>query len=170
MKLLLYRDSEILPNSRFYKVFLNIVCRSFPNLLCENLLFLISGVSDHQMNLTRLPVYVNHLPASSSISNFIHFGQNVKTKRFQMLDYMDDEQNMECYNSILPPQIPVERIRMNDLFLFHSLNDRLADPKDVEHLKKNLKGKLILDAEFRDFKINSHFTIIILKQFDFFIK
>ena len=54
---------------------------------------------------------------------------------------MSDEQNMECYNSPTPPQVPVENINVTDLFLIHSDDDLLADTEDVERLKRMLRGE-----------------------------
>ena len=90
-----------------------------------------------------MPVYFNHMPAGTSLANIIHFGLNNRNKNFEMLDYMSPEQNMECYNSLTPPRIPLENLNITDMYLFHSMADLLADPKDVEKLKKALKGKHI---------------------------
>ena len=58
-----------------------------------------------------------------------------------MLDYMSDEQNLECYYSPTPPLVPVENINVTELLLFHSEDDLLADDEDVERLKRTLRGE-----------------------------
>lgn len=88
-----------------------------------------------------MPVYFNHIPAGTSLANLIHFGLNVRSKQMTLLDYMSPEQNLECWNSVTPPRVPLENITVNDLHLFNSLNDLLADPKDVDRLKAALKGR-----------------------------
>lgn len=60
-----------------------------------------------------------------------------------MLDYLDSETNMLCYNQTTPPVVPLENITLNDIHLFSSQNDLMADPVDVEKLKNALKGWVI---------------------------
>ena len=88
-----------------------------------------------------MPVYFAHIPAGTSLANVIHFGLNVRSKEMTLLDYMSPTQNLECYNSVTPPRVPLENITISDMHLFNSLNDLLADPKDVEKLKAALKGR-----------------------------
>ena len=90
---------------------------------------------------TRLPVFFNHLPAGTSLPNIAHFGQGIRSKQMTLLDYLDAQQNLECYNSVRPPRVPLENITESDLFLFNSLNDLMGDPKDVKKLKAALKGR-----------------------------
>lgn len=65
-----------------------------------------------------------------------------------MLDYMSERTNIECYDSIRPPKIPLEKINIEDLYLINAQNDLLADMKDVQRLKKSLKGKMWNDFFF----------------------
>lgn len=88
-----------------------------------------------------MPVYFAHIPAGTSLANVVHFGLNVRSKQFTLLDYMSAQQNLECYNSVTPPRVPLENITINDLHLLNSLNDLLADPRDIEKLKESLKGR-----------------------------
>ena len=53
---------------------------------------------------------------------------------------MDPEINMECYNTVAPPRVPLENIIQSDMYLFSAQNDLMADPKDVDKLKAALKG------------------------------
>lgn len=71
----------------------------------------------------------------------VHFGQGIKSGRFQMLDYMSVKQNEECYGSQTPPTVHVENINVTELFLIHSDDDLLADTEDVERLKRTLRGE-----------------------------
>lgn len=57
---------------------------------------------------------------------------------------MNPETNQECYNQTSPPKVPLENITLRDVYLFSSQNDLLADPDDVERLKKALKGRYLL--------------------------
>ena len=87
-----------------------------------------------------MPTFFNHVPAGTSLPNFVHFGQGLRSEQMNLLDYMTPEQNKECYHSQAPPRVPLENIIESDLYLVNALNDLLADPKDVEKLKSALKG------------------------------
>ena len=59
----------------------------------------------------------------------------------QLLDYSDEQHNLDCYNSPQPPLVPLESIRLEDMYLLNALNDILTTPSDVEQLKQRLTGK-----------------------------
>ena len=87
-----------------------------------------------------MPVYSNHIPAGTSMANIVQYGQNVKSKNFEMLDYMNEDTNWRCYGNARPARVPIENFDLKDLYLLNGLNDLLADPDDVETLKQNLRG------------------------------
>ena len=89
---------------------------------------------------TRLQVIVANYPKGTSAPNLVHYGLNVRSPKFEFLDYMDSDTNMLCYNQTTPPIVPLEKITLEDIHLFNSENDALADPEDVERLKNALKG------------------------------
>lgn len=140
MKKFLYQNSEFLANSPLNRILAKVGCRLFPNLICKNLIYLFFGFNAKQINSTRLQVYYNHIPASTSTSNIAHLALNRRNQRVELLDYIYETQNIECYNSVKPPLIPLENIKMEDLYLFNSLNDIFSTPEDVEKLKKTLRG------------------------------
>ena len=87
-----------------------------------------------------MQVFFANFPEGTSLPNFVHYGLNERSKEMILLDYMDSDTNMLCYNQTTPPVVPLEKITHEDMHLFNSQNDLLADPIDVERLKKALKG------------------------------
>lgn len=73
--------------------------------------------------------------------NVLHFGQNVRTRRFQMYDHGSSE-NQRRYGQISPPDYPVQRITNKHIIWFTSDNDWLSMKPDRELLKKRLSVPL----------------------------
>ena len=103
---------------------------------CENLLFVLCGPSKH-MNETRISVYTTHDPAGTSTKNMIHFTQMVISGKFQKYDFGSAEENMAHYNQSEPPMYDLSTIK-TPVALYWSSNDWLADPQDVQFIRKSL--------------------------------
>ncbi|RLW04009.1 hypothetical protein DV515_00006192 [Chloebia gouldiae] len=54
---------------------------------CANLLFLLGGYNEKNLNLTRLDVYTSHYPDGTSVKNIIHWAQVIKSGEFKAFDY-----------------------------------------------------------------------------------
>lgn len=100
-------------------------------------------------------MYFKNLPAGTSLANIVHLTSNRKNERVELLDYSDDQHNLDCYRSSQPPLVPLESIRIEDMYLLNALNDLLTTPSDVEQLKQRLTGKA---SEKRNFKLKSQST------------
>ena len=71
----------------------------------------------------------------------MHFGQMLSTGQLQMWDFENAAKNVHCYGQNSPPVLDLTRIQSDDIHLIYSAGDLFADVKDVENLKKSLKGK-----------------------------
>lgn len=81
-------DGELLGNSKLIKFLASTLCTfSVSKGLCEDVIFLVCGLDTVELNVTRIPVYISHTPAGSSVKNIIHFAQEIRARRFQMYDY-----------------------------------------------------------------------------------
>jgi pimeloyl-ACP methyl ester carboxylesterase len=74
--------------------------------VCMNVICLIAGCDSllENVNMTRLPVYIDGLPAGTSVQNMAHWSQAIASDHFQMFDYGSAEKNMQHYNSTIPPR------------------------------------------------------------------
>ncbi|RWS18703.1 gastric triacylglycerol lipase-like protein, partial [Leptotrombidium deliense] len=112
--------------------------------LCSNILFLFAGYDSTQLNITRLPVYVAHVPSTTSAWNVIHFGQMVVSNKFRKFDF-GTIGNLRHYGTTHPPEYNMSRITSENIAIIHSMNDWLGDPEDVLFIQQQLEGKLIVD-------------------------
>lgn len=130
---------DFMPNDEFMKFLARFVCDTETRVFCECFIFLISGFDAKQLNDSRLPVYVAHAPAGTSVKNMVHYSQMYETGRFQNYDYGSIEKNQKHYGQSYPPQFHPENIT-TPMALFSGKDDWLADPKDVNKLKRKLKS------------------------------
>ncbi|KAJ6240394.1 lysosomal acid lipase-related [Anaeramoeba flamelloides] len=119
------------------------VCEITP-LVCENILFMISGWDFSNLNQTRLPVYAGH-PESFSIRDLTHGLQVKNTGVFKKYDYGYADDNYYHYGQNTPPIYDLNKISLlgPKFMIYYGGKDLLVDPFDVEHyLLPNLNPEL----------------------------
>ena len=70
---------------------------------------------------------------------YAHFLQLAIKQDFVYQDRSDDE-NMELYNQIEPPKIPLDKITYRKIVLIQGDMDMSSDREDIDRLKSELKG------------------------------
>lgn len=144
----LFGEYDFLPNNWFMKFLAKTMCKYHElREVCEETIFLITGIDMHEFNVSRLPVFVSHSPAGTSVKNMVHFAQLVDEKRFQKYDY-GSSKNLAVYGQEIPPAYNVSGVKV-PVGLFWSLNDWFADPTDVSDLSRQLP-KLTLNYQVPD--------------------
>ncbi|XP_063979676.1 lipase 3-like [Diachasmimorpha longicaudata] len=113
--------------------------RSLYQVICSNSLFMITGYDTAQINQTLVPIILGHLPAGSSVKQFLHFGQEVNSQKFRKFDYNDPEINQEKYGQPTPPVYKLSNVRVPTA-LFFANNDLLSDNSDVQKLAEDLSN------------------------------
>ncbi|VDN24162.1 unnamed protein product [Gongylonema pulchrum] len=91
----------------------------------------MTGPATTELNQTRIPVYMSHLPAGTSMANVLHWAQMVNSKMTQMYDYGSTSKNMKHYNSSSPPLYNLSRVNA-PVYLYWSDKDWLADKQDIK--------------------------------------
>jgi lysosomal acid lipase/cholesteryl ester hydrolase len=129
---------ELLPNNRLMKFLGDTLCRIAPKLACENFLFVATGYDPQQMNATRLPVYIAHTPAGTSVQNLVHYAQVINSGRFMKFDY-GLFGNLNKYGQLTAPDYDVSKIT-TPVALFWGENDIFADKRDVALLASRLRS------------------------------
>jgi lysosomal acid lipase/cholesteryl ester hydrolase len=148
--------------STFAEHFCSVVVLDF-QAVCGNLLFFLGGGWDSpQLNYTRIPVYVAHSPAGTSVQNMVHWIQGIKSGRFAKYDY-GLIGNMKRYKSPVPPAYVLEKITNKNIAIFSSFNDGFADVTDVEILRTRLQVPLLEDYQVKDI-LWSHLDFIWAKS------
>ncbi|XP_077493762.1 gastric triacylglycerol lipase-like [Amblyomma americanum] len=105
----------------------------------------IVGASREQLNKTRIPVYLAHMPAGTSTRNIIHYTQMYRARNFLMYNY-GFEENMMRYGQPEPYEYPLENV-FAPIALFTGPSDRLADPDDVQSLRARIRDAIVFDYE-----------------------
>lgn len=132
---------EFLPKSKWIDSIATTFCKTALKPLCSNILFLLAGQDTSQLNQTRLPVYLTHTPAGTSVQNVVHFGQMIESGKFQKHDF-GFIGNAWHYGTVKAPEYVVSRMEVPTI-LYWGGKDILADPEDVRGLipkLRNLEG------------------------------
>ncbi|KAK3701539.1 hypothetical protein QZH41_020526, partial [Actinostola sp. cb2023] len=101
---------DFLPSNDVLRILSDLLCgHKIVRVVCSDILFLIAGMDTKQLNeaswlvgcmgegRTRLPVYISHTPAGTSVKNLVHFAQLRLARKFQMYDYGSEEKNKLHY-------------------------------------------------------------------------
>ncbi|KAK3596368.1 hypothetical protein CHS0354_036920 [Potamilus streckersoni] len=131
---------EFLPNTEINQWLAKDFCNDkITEFVCANLLFLLGGFDIKETNVSRIPVYIGHNPAGTSVHNILHYAQSVNSGLFQKFDYGSEKENMRHYNQTVPPLYDVRKIE-TPIALFTGPEDWLSDPTDVNKLRPILKN------------------------------
>ncbi|KAJ2944554.1 hypothetical protein O0L34_g3903 [Tuta absoluta] len=142
--------NEVLPNGKINELAGQALCieEAITQILCTNLLFLVCGFDEEQLNATMLPVVIGHTPAGASARQLVHYGQLYKSDKFQQFDHGWISNKLR-YGTFKPPAYNISAIR-TPIFLHYASNDWLSTPKDVDKLANEIpsvigKYKVTLD-------------------------
>eukprot|EP00253_Pinus_taeda_P006150 PITA_06150 len=117
------------------------------NVLCINSLSSTFTGINCCLNISRSGMY--ETSEATSAKNLIHLAQLYRANKFQKYDYGAAENNQR-YNSMYPPAYDLSRVPTQNLFLASGGADPLADLRDVEKLKSELRAgyKYVLKPKF----------------------
>ena len=102
------------------------------------------------MNYNRISTYLSSsFFFSVSSLQAAHFLQITRTNKPQMLDYWPSK-NFKTYGHSSAPIYDPTRIMCKNMAFISAVNDVLAHPKDVQHLREMLKVPLVYDQIIRD--------------------
>jgi len=115
-------DGDLILSPKLVEMLLPFQCAITPH-LCNDLLTSLFGPTNN-IDQNRMDIYLSHFPAPTSVQNFVHWVQNVRSGRYQKYNNGPDYQ----------PQL----IRC-PTYVFSGTNDYLADTQDMQ----TLLGKLL---------------------------
>ncbi|CAF1336184.1 unnamed protein product [Adineta ricciae] len=138
---LLFGRNEFLPSSYIIKWLGKFACDRFiiDRVVCDNIFFALFGPEKKNLNETRMPVYVSHVPDGTSVKNMIHFAQGVQSNTFQAYDYGSPDKNRQHYNQTIPPAYSIRSMKVPTA-IFSGGEDWLADPTDVNYILDNVQN------------------------------
>jgi gastric triacylglycerol lipase len=145
---------EFLPNPSIVQVLAPALCTGLPA-ICSNALFLIVGKANN-WNESRVEVYSSRTPAGTSVRNMVHFAQLFRSKGLQQYDWgcgLFSCENMNKYGQKTPPVYNLSAFTVKTA-LYHSDQDDLANPADVEILKAALPAGVVV----QDYHVSLQFN------------
>ncbi|CDS41522.1 lysosomal acid lipase:cholesteryl ester [Echinococcus multilocularis] len=144
---------RFLPSDWVMRFFALFVCRDHPlPFVCKNLIFLFAGYDTRDINSTRLPVYVAHTPAGTSVQNMVHYCQGMWQGRFQAFDFGAAE-NVVKYNRTTPPPYGLDAVGV-PVTVYWGGKDWLAPPRDIGRILVELSrgsGAQVRDVYLSDY-------------------
>ncbi|XP_006880387.1 PREDICTED: lysosomal acid lipase/cholesteryl ester hydrolase [Elephantulus edwardii] len=151
----LFGVKEFLPQSTLMKWLSAHFCtHAILKELCANLLFLICGFNERNLNMTRVDVYTSLSPAGTSVQNMLHWQQVVKSTDFQAFDWGSSARNYFHYNQTYPPAYKLKDMTVRTA-VWSGGRDWLADVGDVSILLTQVSNlvyhKFLPDWEHLDF-------------------
>ena len=133
---------EFLPSNAFMDWFAGFFCdEGGIQGICTNIIFVLCGFDEAQVNRTLLETIMHHTPAGSSTNSFVHFAQEINSKKFSAFDYGNE--NSDIYGQDTPPEYDLTQVNV-PIGLYWGENDWLAHPS-VSFIKKSF---LILKFTF----------------------
>ncbi|CAL7949363.1 unnamed protein product [Xylocopa violacea] len=137
---------ELRLRSAWEKFVSNILCQDITQLLCNNILFLITGFNQSNLSAADLSMIRNHIPAGASWKQIVHFGQGyIHPGHFRQFDYGNKMKNYYAYNSSEPPDYKLNKI-ITPIALFSSNTDLLVTETDFDLLKSKLDNVVFHEA------------------------
>ncbi|XP_069317178.1 lysosomal acid lipase/cholesteryl ester hydrolase [Eulemur rufifrons] len=151
----LFGDKEFFPQSALLKWLATHVCTHVVlKELCGNLLFVMCGFNERNLNMSRVDVYTTHSPAGTSVQNILHWSQTVKSQKLQAFDWGSSAKNYFHYNQSYPPAYNVKDMLVPTA-VWSGGRDTLADVHDMSVLLTEITNlvyhKRIPEWEHLDF-------------------
>ncbi|KAL6475168.1 hypothetical protein MHYP_G00162080 [Metynnis hypsauchen] len=106
----LFGQKSFFPQNKLLKFFATKFCsKKLVNVLCRNIMFRLFNFDKKNLNMTRIPMYITHSPAGTSVQNMVHWTQ------------------------LTPPQYNVKDMKVPTV-LWSGGQDILANPRDIAML------------------------------------
>uniref|UniRef100_A0A0N5B1C1 Lipase n=1 Tax=Syphacia muris TaxID=451379 RepID=A0A0N5B1C1_9BILA len=142
VKTFLKKATQIVPNDKPTRQVAKFLCRAVLAGLCENMMYAVTGPYTQQFNRTvffyqfdlqtRLPVYIAHLPSTTSAKNLHHWIQLISGDSIKMFEYDSPQENIEHYGQVLVSKL-INLLLMNaPIHLYWSSDDWIADENDIQ--------------------------------------
>lgn len=106
------------------------------NTICEQAISIIGGPIKN-MHSSLVSEITKIFPAGASTKQFIHYSQIIRSGKFQMFDYEED--NINRYGQKTPINYRIRNIEA-PIAIFYGANDNVLAPRDAVKVAKNLKN------------------------------
>ncbi|KFQ28617.1 Lipase member M, partial [Merops nubicus] len=142
LQLLLGRTDASLHIRKLWRFFPQLCRHPLLHKPCTNLLFLLAGYNEKNLNMTRLDVYTSHYPDRTSVKNVIHWAQVMTSGEFKAFDY--GSKNPAVYHQDTPPSYQVEQMPVPTA-VWSGGEDWVVDQRDVHLLLPRIAHLITYD-------------------------
>ena len=112
----------------------------YHTILCQELFRYFVSSDPDTIDLNMVPTYLGQIPAGTSVSTFVHFGQFFRNaNQFLKFDFGTQE-NVEKYGTITPPEYSLHKIT-SSLVLYFGDNDQIVKMKNIKIFTDKLNAK-----------------------------
>jgi len=91
--------------------------------VCENVVFLLCGYDQQQMNETMLETIASHIPAGTSTFTILQYAQEINSKDFGGMDW-GEEKNMIHHNSAVPPSYDLHKVNTPVCWVSNNMREK----------------------------------------------
>ncbi|XP_067408885.1 lysosomal acid lipase/cholesteryl ester hydrolase-like [Emydura macquarii macquarii] len=126
---ILFGVKDFLPETFFGEVAAEFCSQDKFAEICGNILFVLCGFNEKNLNMSRVDVYTTHAPAGTSVQNMIHWKQVIQTGKLKAFDW-GILLNQLHYKQDTPPLYNVKDMQVPTA-MWSGGHDWLADPRDV---------------------------------------
>merc|ERR1712183_881056 len=134
---------EFLPSNLLIDCLATLFCHeTVTQGLCTNILFILCGFDEAQMNTTLLPDILHHTPAGASTHTILHYAQEKTTGGFHAFDWGSDELNVQHHQSTSPPVYDLSRVK-TPVAIYWADNDYFAEPGDILNTISGLQNVIV---------------------------
>ncbi|XP_032738926.1 lipase member J [Lontra canadensis] len=135
-------NKDFLPNTSFKRFVGSKLCPlKIIGKICREILFMIYGYDQENLNMSRVDVYLSHNPAGTSVQNMLHWSQVFHSSHLRAFDWGSPVLNLVHFNQSTSPFYDVRN--MNVLTAtWNGGNDLLADPQDVKNLLSEITNPI----------------------------
>jgi len=156
---------EFLSSSVGMTKFTTFLCDKFL-FICDKMIELLADSNSQDDDQNKLPTWISHYPAGSSLKSFSHLLQSIRTDKFAKYDY-GKSLNQQYYGTDTPPEYNLRNIKGMKFCVFAGSDDRMASVKDSRWIRDELEAAGVLTL-YKEVDNMGHLTFFIPKNVDYF--
>lgn len=127
-------------------------------LICQNLVFLLTGYYTTNVVQSRIPEILKSLPNNASGRQILHYAQIVNSGLFNRFNF-GREQNLRKYGLLTPPDYPLDKIKV-PTYLYYSESDIAISTKDIEKCVAKMPAKTVKARRLMPLKTFTHMDFV----------
>ncbi|XP_045883645.1 LOW QUALITY PROTEIN: lipase member J [Meles meles] len=137
-----FGNKDFLPNTSFKRFVGSKLCPlKIIGKICRDILFMIYGYDQENLNMSRMDVYLSHNPAGTSVQNILHWSQVFHSSHLRAFDWGSPVLNLVHFNQSTSPFYDVKNMNVSTA-TWNGGNDLLADPQDVKNLLSEITNHI----------------------------